>query len=185
MRSASEPIKVQSDRLQSLFTSLLFRKHPLMIKSIISFLLLSGLVFSSCRKDEYKAEETISQKIARVNWLLFGVFVQSPPDPGTAEITDLLRYECEKDDEYRFDANGTFNVIEGSNDCNGSGKFILSALNSASWKANNSDSSLTINAGFNTQRFKVKEITNKLILEKMETDYFNQLTLYTYYFAPK
>ena len=156
-----------------------------MPKSIFLFVLLI-ILNSSCKKEEATVpEETISQKIVKVNWQLYGVFVRSPPDPGSADITELTRYECEKDDMFRFKTDGTFVLVEGSNNCNGTGKSVFSSLHNGDWEANNADSSIRIGAGFNVQLYTVKEISNKLVLEKKESDYFNQVIYYTYYFAPK
>ncbi len=147
--------------------------------------ILAVLSFLSCKKEENTPEHTLKEKLGKVEWQLYGVFLQTLPDPLIAEITESTRYECEKDDLIKFRADGSFVVEDGANSCNGGGKSVFSSLNNGGWATSEADSSITIYMGFNTQTFKIKEITNKLVFTKKERNYFNEENIYSYYFAPK
>ena len=140
---------------------------------------------ASCKKEEAATEPALQEKIQKVEWQLYGVFLETPPDPLVADITESTRDECEKDDRIKFAATGLFQVIDGMNACSGAGKSVFSSLQNGNWSVNAADSSITIALGFNKQIFKIKELTNKLVFTKKERNYFNEETVYSYYFAPK
>jgi hypothetical protein len=157
----------------------------MMLPKLIVLIAVFTVCFLSCKKEEKAPELNLKEKLEKVEWQLYGVFLETPPDPLIADITENTRYECEKDDLLKFSSDGYFNVYDGSDLCSGGGRSVFSSLDNGGWSVNNTDSSVTISQGFNTQTFKIKELTNKLVFTKKERNYFNGEDLYSYYFAPK
>lgn len=157
----------------------------MMLAKLSVLIAVVAVCFFSCKKEEKAPDLSLKEKLEKVEWQLYGVFLETPPDPLIAEITETTRYECEKDDLIKFEADGSFNVLDGSSLCGGGGKSVFSSLDNGGWAVSATDSLVTIYQGFNTQTFKIKELTNKLVFTKKERNYFNGEDLYSYYFAPK
>jgi hypothetical protein len=151
--------------------------------------ILAIIVLASCKKElsatpEPTPEITLEQALTGRPWMITSI-VLTTSDGGLVNIFAVNFKDCERDDLLNFGKDGVFTKTDGGIICNPPGNSVFRDLNGGFWNSS-PDSSLTINKGFNNQRYKVTNWTNtSMKWVQTQTSYSGVRETYTYQLASK
>ncbi len=132
----------------------------------------SILAFTSCEKDSDDSL-TKSEILTANDWQLNGATVDPPVSLNGTPESNLFLFlqECNKDDEWRFEADGSFREIYNVT-CGGQGDHF-----SATWNLNDDESKIII-TGSQISEFDLISIEEDKIVVGTDKGYFGQPDYY-------
>lgn len=135
-----------------------------MIKNIIAALLISSVLFVSCKKKE--KEPTKEELLTNGKWKLTGASAAG----GLYDLMTSFK-DCQKDNTFTFNTNKSITVDEGATKCNDTAK---QTITDGTWALTNNDTKMTISgdkitAGFGNLTGDVIKIESTTIQIKKDT----------------
>ncbi len=142
------------------------------------------LLSTGCDKEEETpvgSPTTISEALKSNKWQLKSLIVYQPANTPILNLTTINFQPCELDNYFEFGEDNRFRESENILVCNPQGNSIFHQLDGGPWLVNESDSSLTIGAGFIYQVYKVAVWNNNTLQWKQEVpDYLGGKQIYEY-----
>jgi Domain of unknown function (DUF5004) len=128
-------------------------------------------VLSSCEKDNtLTKEEMISGK----DWVVSEMTIDPPINFGSGEVSNLMTLmdDCEKDNIYRFEKDGTFKMDEGILNCHPEDPQI----SFGNWHLSEDEKTLVATSEENGEilenEYELIEVTSSKIVGKMKVNFY-------------
>lgn len=149
---------------------------------LLSFLCLCG--FYSCQK-EVEVKESRRELLTGRKWIVDRV-LYSVDNSTPGDITSISYKDCERDDEYEFRNDNSFERTDGTLLC-GNAVALFGPYDRGFWGGDSTLLNLRIEKTFSyIYEFKVTELSStRLAMTYSTTDYLQQKVTYTYEFSAK
>jgi hypothetical protein len=152
-------------------------------KAIFSWLIMFMLA-TGCDKEEeipVSFPTTISEALKGNKWQLKNLIVYQPANTPILNLTTINFQPCELDNYFEFGEDNRFRESENILVCNPQGNSIFHKLDGGLWLVDESDSTLSIGAGFIFQEYKAAERNNNTMRWQQDVpDYLGGKQTYEY-----